>query len=192
MKRIITSSLCLALACTFVAKTAAQGSPMQPFDPQAASQTTAATSLPEALKVKTFTLSNGMTVWINEDHSQPKVFGAVVVNAGAKDCPETGIAHYFEHMMFKGTEKIGTIDYEAEKPYLDSIAVKYDELAATTDDEERQAIQMEINRLNIAASDYAIPNEFNNLITECGGSGLNAYTSMDVTVYHNEFVSSYL
>lgn len=192
MKRIITSALCLALACTFVAKTAAQGSPMQPFDPQAASQATAAASLPEALKVKTFTLSNGMTVWINEDHSQPKVFGAVVVNAGAKDCPETGIAHYFEHMMFKGTEKIGTIDYEAEKPYLDSIAVKYDELAATTDDEERQAIQMEINRLNIAASDYAIPNEFNNLITECGGSGLNAYTSMDVTVYHNEFVSSYL
>ncbi len=146
---------------------------------------------PDALKVQTFTLSNGMEVWINEDHSQPVAFGAVVVKAGAKDCPETGIAHYFEHMMFKGTESIGTIDYESEKVYLDSISMKYDELAATTDDSVRTLIQMDINRLNIKASDYAIPNEFNNLISECGGSALNAYTSPDITVYHNEFVSSY-
>ena len=55
----------------------------------------------KALKVKEYKLKNGLTVWLNEDHSQPKVFGAVVVKAGAKDCPDTGIAHYFEHMMFK-------------------------------------------------------------------------------------------
>ena len=59
-----------------------------------------------ALKVKEYRLENGLTVWLNEDHSQPKVFGAVVVKAGAKDCPDTGIAHYFEHMMFKGTDRI--------------------------------------------------------------------------------------
>ena len=144
----------------------------------------------ESLKVKTFVLSNGMEVWINEDHSLPKAFGAVVVKAGARDCPGTGIAHYFEHIMFKGTEKIGTLDYSAEKPYLDSIAVLYD-LLSEAPDAERGAIQKEINRLNIAASQFAIPNEFNNLITECGGSNLNAYTSNDVTVYHNEFVSAY-
>lgn len=143
-----------------------------------------------SMTVKTFTLSNGMEVWINEDHSQPKAFGAVVVKAGAKNCPGTGIAHYFEHMMFKGTEKIGTIDYAAEKPYLDSIAMMYDRLAEAPDS-LRTDIQMEINRLNIAASEYAIPSEFDNLITDCGGSGLNAYTSQDVTVYHNEFISSY-
>ena len=142
------------------------------------------------LDVKTFTLSNGMEVWINEDHSLPKVFGAVVVKAGARDCPGTGIAHYFEHIMFKGTEKIGTLDYAAEKPYLDSIAVLYDRLAEAPA-EERETIQKEINRLNIAASRYAVPNEFDNLITACGGSGLNAYTSNDVTVYHNSFVSAY-
>ena len=147
--------------------------------------------IPEDLQVKTFTLSNGMTVWINEDHNQPKAFGAVVVKAGAKDCPGTGIAHYFEHMMFKGTEKIGTTDYAAEKPYLDSIADLYDRLALSESDSVRTDIQMEINRLNIKASDYAIPNEFNNLISECGGSNLNAYTSMDVTVYHNEFIPAY-
>ena len=54
-----------------------------------------------ALKVKEYRLENGLTVWLNEDHSQPKVFGAVVVKAGAKDCPDTGIAHYFEHMMLR-------------------------------------------------------------------------------------------
>ena len=143
-----------------------------------------------SMDVKTFTLSNGMEVWINEDHSLPKAYGAVVVKAGARDCPGTGIAHYFEHIMFKGTEKIGTLDYAAEKPYLDSIAVLYDRLSEASK-VERAAIQKEINRLNIAASRYAVPNEFNNLITACGGSHLNAYTSNDVTVYHNEFVSAY-
>ena len=142
------------------------------------------------LDVQTFTLSNGMEVWINEDHSLPKAFGAVVVKAGARDCPATGIAHYFEHIMFKGTSKIGTLDYAAEKPYLDSIAVLYDQLAVTPE-EGRADIQKEINRLNIAASRYAVPNEFDNLISACGGSGLNAYTSYDVTVYHNQFISAY-
>ena len=94
-------------------------------------------------------------------HSQPKVFGAVVVKAGAKDCPDTGIAHYFEHMMFKGTDKIGTVDYDAEKTLLDSIALKYDELAATEDEAARSQIQKEINELSIRSSDYVIPNEFN-------------------------------
>lgn len=145
----------------------------------------------EALKVSSYTLDNGMTVWINEDPAQTAVYGAVVVKAGAVDCPGTGIAHYFEHMMFKGTDKIGTIDYQAEKPYLDSIAAKYDELASTTDDDARKAIQMEINRLNIKAADYAIPNEFDNLIAEMGGSGLNAFTSYDETVYHNKFLPEY-
>ena len=76
----------------------------------------------DPLSVKEIKLSNGMTVWLNEDHSQPKVFGAVVVKAGAKDCPNTGIAHYFEHIMFKGTDKIGTTNYADEKIWLDSIA----------------------------------------------------------------------
>lgn len=61
-----------------------------------------------ALKVKEYRLENGLTVWLNEDHSQPKVFGAVVVKAGAKDCPDTGIAHYFEHMMFKHAISVHT------------------------------------------------------------------------------------
>ena len=139
------------------------------------------------LQVQELVLSNGMKVWLNVDHSQPKVFGAVVVNAGAIDCPNTGIAHYFEHIMFKGTDELGTVDYAAEKVYLDSISMKYDQLALTADQNERKAIQQDINRLNVKASQYAIPNEFSRLTSQYGGSELNAGTSYDFTYYHNTF-----
>ena len=145
-----------------------------------------------ALKVKEYRLENGLTVWLNEDHSQPKVFGAVVVKAGAKDCPDTGIAHYFEHMMFKGTDRIGTLDYESEKVLLDSIAMKYDELAMTEDTAARARLQKEINELSIRSSEYVIPNEFNRLINRFGGSGLNAATSYDATIYFNTFSPQYM
>lgn len=145
-----------------------------------------------ALKVKEYRLENGLTVWLNEDHSQPKVFGAVVVKAGAKDCPDTGIAHYFEHMMFKGTDRIGTLDYESEKVLLDSIAMKYDELAMTEDTAARARLQKEINELSIRSSEYVIPNEFNRLINRFGGSGLNAATSYDATIYFNTFSLQYM
>lgn len=125
-------------------------------------------------------------------HSQPKVFGAVVVKAGAKDCPDTGIAHYFEHMMFKGTDRIGTLDYESEKVLLDSIAMKYDELAMTEDTAARARLQKEINELSIRSSEYVIPNEFNRLINRFGGSGLNAATSYDATIYFNTFSPQYM
>ena len=148
--------------------------------------------MPKALEVKELTLGNGMKVWLNEDHSQPKVYGAVVVNAGAKDCPNTGIAHYFEHIMFKGTEEIGTTDYAKEKQWLDSIFVKYDQLAATKDEAARAAIQKDINRLSLKGAEYVIPNEFNQLISLYGGSELNAGTSYDFTFYHNFFMPQYL
>ena len=144
------------------------------------------------LEVKELKLSNGMTVWLNEDHSQPKVFGAVVVKAGAKDCPNTGIAHYFEHIMFKGTDRIGTIDYQAEKPWLDSISAQYDLLSQTHDEAERTKIQHHINELSLKASDYVIPNEFNRLISKYGGSGLNAGTGYDETFYFNSFLPQYM
>ena len=144
------------------------------------------------LQVQELELSNGMKVWLNVDHSQPKVFGAVVVGAGSVDCPDTGIAHYFEHIMFKGTDELGTVDYAAERVYLDSISMKYDELSRTADEKARKAIQHEINELNIKASQYAIPNEFNRLITKYGGSGLNAGTSYDFTFYHNTFSPQFI
>ena len=144
------------------------------------------------LEVKELKLSNGMTVWLNEDHSQPKVFGAVVVKAGAKDCPNPGIAHYFEHIMFKGTDCIGTTDYAAEKPWLDSISAQYDLLSQTKDEAIRTRIQKHINELSIKAADYVIPNEYSRLISKYGGSSLNAGTGQDLTYYHNSFLPQFM
>lgn len=146
----------------------------------------------EFLQVKEYKLSNDLSVWLNEDHSQPKIFGAIVVKAGAKDSPNTGIAHYFEHMMFKGTDKIGTTDYESEKAILDLIAEKYDALADTEDPEMRDHLQQIINDLSVRAAEYVIPNEFDRLISRFGGTKLNAGTSYDYTVYFNTFSPQYI
>ena len=141
------------------------------------------------LKVKTTYLDNGLKVVMCEDHSSPKAYGAVYVHAGSKNDPleATGMAHYFEHIMFKGTDKIGTINWEAEKVYLDSIDIMYDRLHETTDAAERTAIQQKINELSLASTDYAIPNEVDVILTKMGGEGLNAGTAYDQTMYFNSF-----
>ena len=141
------------------------------------------------VKVKTTKLDNGLKVVMCEDHSSPKAYGAVYVHAGSKNDPleATGMAHYFEHIMFKGTDKIGTINWEAEKVYLDSIDLMYDKLHETTDAGERAAIQQKINELSLASTDYAIPNEVDVILTKMGGTGLNAGTAYDQTMYFNAF-----
>ena len=145
-----------------------------------------------AQQVSIHRLSNGMTVWLNPDTTESKFIGYVVVKAGARDCPNTGIAHYFEHIMFKGTQLIGTTDYAKEKPLLDDISRQYNRLAQTTDPKQRTAIQLEINKLNQQAAQYAIPNEFSKLLTRYGGTGINAYTDLDETVYHSECAPQYI
>jgi predicted Zn-dependent peptidase len=118
----------------------------------------------------------------------------VVVHAGSKNekPTATGVAHYFEHIMFKGTDRIGTTDWAKERLYLDSISQAYDRLHATTDAKQRHAIQLEINRLNIAASKYAIPNEVDAILQKMGCTGLNAGTSYDYTVYYNTLPANQL
>jgi len=145
-----------------------------------------------ALKVTRFTLENGLTVYLNEDHSLPQIFGAVAVNAGGKNDPKdaTGIAHYLEHVMFKGTDKIGTLNWEAEKPILDSISLMYDYLYQTQDNAKRKELQKRINQLSLRAAEYAIPNETDLLLQYIGGSSINAGTSDDYTIYYNNFPSN--
>ncbi len=146
------------------------------------------------LPVQTYHLDNGLKVILCEEHSQPKIYGCVVVHAGSKnENPDaTGVAHYFEHIMFKGTDRIGTTNWPAEKLYLDSISQAYDRLQAAANDNERHAIQLEINRLSIAASQYAIPNEVDAILQHMGCTGLNAGTSYDYTVYYNTLPSNQL
>lgn len=148
----------------------------------------------DKLKVETFYLNNGLKVILAEDHSEPKIFGSVIVHAGSKneDTAYTGVAHYFEHMMFKGTDLIGTTDWAKESLYLDSISKAYDRLHDAANDEERHSIQLEINRLNIAASKYAIANETDAILQKMGCTGLNAGTSYDYTIYYNYLPSNQL
>lgn len=140
-----------------------------------------------ALKTEIYQLENGLTVYLNPDLSLPKIFGAVAVKGGSKRDPSgaTGIAHYFEHIMFKGTDKMGTLDYASEKVYLDSIAGLYDKLAQTSAEAEKLAFQKEINRLSVKASEYAIPNEIEKILGEMGCVNLNAGTGNDGIVYFN-------
>lgn len=162
------------LSCFFVLLTAAQNTKTNP------------------LKVTKITLDNGLTVLLNEDHSKPLVYGGVVTRAGSKNDPadHTGIAHYLEHMLFKGTEVIGTTDYNEEKQYLENIYALYDSLGKTTDEVQRKEIQKKINEQSVKASAYALPTEIDKLVKSIGGTGLNAFTAEEMTFFHNAFPPS--
>ena len=136
-----------------------------------------------------YQLDNGMKVFLWEDQDQPDVFGITVTRAGSIDEPETatGLAHYLEHMLFKGTDRIGAIDWEKEKPHYEHIIALYDTLAMTTDAKEREAIQLKINEQSRISAQYNATDEFSNLVQFIGGEGLNAGTSYDYTLYHNSF-----
>lgn len=140
-----------------------------------------------------YVLDNGMKVILDQDPSQPMVYGNLVVNAGSKDeeLDATGIAHYLEHMLFKGTEILGTANWEKEKEYMEKIEVLYDQLQTASDD-QIAGIQKQINQLTIESSKYIITNEFSALIQEMGGVGLNAGTGKDLTFYHNSFPGNQL
>lgn len=146
------------------------------------------------IKLQTFELGNGMNVVLCEDHNQPQIYGAICVHVGSKNDPadNTGMAHYLEHIMFKGTDKIGTLNWGAEKVFLDSITVLYDELHGITDKKQRERILLHINQLSNKATEYAIPNEVDVILDKMGGKEVNAFTSNDVTVYYNQFPSNQL
>ena len=139
-----------------------------------------------------YKLSNGLTVLLWEDHDQPDVTGYVAVRAGSMDEPAeyTGLAHYLEHMLFKGTQRIGALDWEKEKPHYEEIIRLYDEYAETTDEAKRLEIIKKINEESIEAAKYATVEDFFVLLDGIGATGVNAYTSYDMTCYHNSFPAS--
>jgi len=139
--------------------------------------------------IKEYKLKNGLTVILHEDKHASDVFGYVVTKAGAKEDPvdQEGIAHYLEHMLFKGNEQIGTINWEKEKVYIDKIYALYEKLKSTKDKKEEAEIQKEINELSKEAAQYACQNELDKVLKDIGSTGLNANTSWDRTVYMNSF-----
>ena len=146
----------------------------------------------DPLKTKIYTLDNGLQVYMTVNKEEPRIQTYIAVKVGSKNDPSetTGLAHYFEHLMFKGTEKFGTSDYAAEKPMLDRIEQLFETYRKTTDEAARQAIYHEIDSVSYEASKIAIPNEYDKLMAMIGASGTNAWTSSDETVYTEDIPSN--
>ncbi len=139
----------------------------------------------DPLDAAIFELDNGLKVYLTENHEEPRFYAEIAVRAGSKHDPAdaTGLAHYLEHLLFKGTTELGTLDYEAEKPYLDRIVELYEQHFNETDEAVRAEIYAEINTNAQLAAQYAIPNEFDKLYNAMGSSSMNAHTSNEETVY---------
>ena len=139
--------------------------------------------------LKAFKLKNGLSVYIWEDASKSDVFGLVGVRAGSINEPEeyTGLAHYLEHVMFKGTDNIGALNWTEEEPIYKEIIAKYDQRAAETDPVKKDALNQEINELTLKAGKISLPTEYSSLMESIGAKGVNAATSYDYTFYHSSF-----
>lgn len=136
-------------------------------------------------QTRIYTLDNGLKVYMSVSKEEPRIQTYIAVRVGGKNDPSetTGLAHYFEHLMFKGTEQFGTQDYAAEKPMLDEIEQLFEVYRKTEDEAERKAIYKRIDSISYEASKLAIPNEYDKLMATIGAQGTNAYTGYDMTVY---------
>jgi len=139
-------------------------------------------------KARYYTLKNGLTVILSPSKKEPRIQAYVGTKAGSKTDPaeHTGLAHYLEHMLFKGTDKFGSKDWEKEKPYLDKINTLYEQYNKTTDVAKRAEIYKEIDKVSGEASKYAIANEYDKLMSSMGATGTNAWTSFEETVYTDD------
>lgn len=139
----------------------------------------------DPMGTKIYTLDNGLKVYMTVNKETPRVQTYIAVKVGSKNDPKetTGLAHYLEHLMFKGTENFGTSDYEAEKPLLDSIKALFEVYRTKTDPGERRAVYRRIDSISYEASKIAIPNEYDKLMSIIGAQNTNAFTSNDMTVY---------
>ncbi len=143
-------------------------------------------------EARIYTLDNGLTVYLSVNNEEPRIQTYIAVRTGSKNDPAetTGLAHYLEHLMFKGTTSFGTTDFEAEKPFLDDIEARYEKYRTLTDPEERRIAYHGIDSVSQLAAQYFIPNEYDKLMSTIGAEGTNAYTSEDVTCYVEDIPSN--
>lgn len=141
-----------------------------------------------------YTLDNGLKVYLSVNEVEPRIQTLIAVKAGSKFDPSetTGLAHYLEHMMFKGTHKIGTKDWESEKVLLDEIAATFEAHKEENDPAKKEMLYARIDSLSLEASKFAIANEYDKMVSSLGAKGTNAYTSNDETVYINDIPSNEL
>ncbi|UKB77762.1 M16 family metallopeptidase [Chryseobacterium sp. MEBOG07] len=141
-----------------------------------------------------YTLKNGLTVILSPTNKDPRIQTYIATKAGSKTDPadHTGLAHYLEHMLFKGTNQFGSKDWAKEKPLLDQIDALYEKYNQTKDEAKRKEIYKEIDRVSGEAAKYAIANEYDKMMAGMGADGTNAFTSFEQTVYTEDVPSNVL
>ncbi len=144
--------------------------------------------------LRLYTLDNGLKVYLSQNSDEPKIQTYIAVRAGSNYDPKesTGLAHYLEHMVFKGTDQIGTIDWEKEKEYLKQISDLYEQHKAETDPEKKKELYKKIDEVSLEASNYSVANEYDKMTSSLGATGTNAYTWFEQTVYTNKIPSNEL
>ena len=150
----------------------------------------------DPLKARIYTLDNGLKVYLTSYDDAPRVQTNIAVRAGSKNDPAdaTGLAHYLEHMLFKGTNVYGTLDYKKEAPMLEKIEALYEDYRSyeMSDTKNRERIWADIDSISGEAAKYAIANEYDKMVSGLGAKGTNAYTSFEKTVYINDIPSNQL
>lgn len=141
-----------------------------------------------------YTLQNGLTVILSPTKKDPRIQAYIATKAGSKTDPatNTGLAHYLEHMLFKGTDKYGSLDWAKEKAELDKIDALYEQYNKSKDEVQRKAIYKKIDSVSGVAAKYAIANEYDKMMTAMGAQGTNAWTNFEETVYTDDVPSSSL
>ena len=144
--------------------------------------------------LRLYTLENGLKVYLSKNIDEPKIQTYIAVRAGSNYDPKesTGLAHYLEHMVFKGTDEIGTIDWEKEKVYLDKISDLYEKRRTETDPDKKLALYKEIDKVSLEASNYSVANEYDKMTSSLGATGTNAHTWFEETVYKNKIPTNEL
>ncbi|MCX2584452.1 M16 family metallopeptidase [Pedobacter sp. MR22-3] len=143
-------------------------------------------------KSRFYILKNGLTVVLSQNTQHPVIEFRLAVRAGSNTDPKTatGLAHYLEHLLFKGTDKFGTLNYAKEKPLLDKIDSLYGQYGRTVDPVKRKEIYAEIDKVSGEASNFAIANEYDRMMKSIGGKTTNAHTLYEGTDYNEDFPSN--
>ncbi len=146
----------------------------------------------DPMNTRIYTLDNGLKVYLSVNKEKPRIQTYIAVRTGSRNDPAetTGLAHYLEHLMFKGTKQFGTTDAAKEAPYLKEIEDLYEVYRTQKAPAERKATYHKIDSISQIAAKYFIPNEYDKLMSSIGAQGTNAYTSNDVTCYTEDIPSN--
>jgi len=148
----------------------------------------------EPFQTSIYELDNGLRIYLSTNEEKPRIQTFIAVKAGFKDDPDdnTGLAHYLEHMIFKGSDRLGTSNWEKESELLESISSLFEAHKKESNAENKRKIYSEIDRLSSEAAAFAVPNDYDKLVSNIGAKGTNAYTSFDQTVYINDIPANEL